>query len=188
MALPVFISNFNPFVNSRIFTFSTSEAWKPKGFQIAYLIQSPQTRGGIAGEMAWTAARSPCWALIKVASTTAAFGEKLNLKYFLVQKLGWGQHSSVWLVKDDPGVYVATWICLFFIVLNSNSTLLQTYATICINQDTFSTFYADAESDCWWAWYGACESQRQSQPTVEADTSWPSLQFWIKGHADAIFV
>ena len=35
---------------------------------------------------------------------SATLGTKLNSTYTIVQKLGWGQHSNVWLAKDE--VYV----------------------------------------------------------------------------------
>jgi hypothetical protein len=31
----------------------------------------------------------------------AVLGTKLHSSYTIVQKLGWGQHSNVWLVKDE---------------------------------------------------------------------------------------
>ena len=37
----------------------------------------------------------------------AALGEKLNLTYTIVRKLGWGRHSSVWLAKREWCVIMA---------------------------------------------------------------------------------
>jgi serine/threonine-protein kinase SRPK3 len=34
----------------------------------------------------------------------ATLGSKLNSRYTIVRKLGWGQHSSVWLAKDERSV------------------------------------------------------------------------------------
>lgn len=31
----------------------------------------------------------------------AYIGERLNARYSITRKLGWGQHSSVWLARDD---------------------------------------------------------------------------------------
>jgi serine/threonine-protein kinase SRPK3 len=31
----------------------------------------------------------------------ATLGTRLNSRYTIVRKLGWGQHSSVWLAKDE---------------------------------------------------------------------------------------
>jgi serine/threonine-protein kinase SRPK3 len=52
---------------------------------------------------------------------SASFGEKLNSRYTIVQKLGWGQHSSVWLAKDDQGTqpYVSVKI------LSAHATVMQ---------------------------------------------------------------
>jgi serine/threonine-protein kinase SRPK3 len=35
----------------------------------------------------------------------ATLGNKLNSTYTIVRKLGWGQHSSVWLAKREGHVY-----------------------------------------------------------------------------------
>jgi serine/threonine-protein kinase SRPK3 len=41
----------------------------------------------------------------------AALGNKLNSTYTIVRKLGWGQHSSVWLAKREGCVIVAFTLC-----------------------------------------------------------------------------
>lgn len=90
-----------------------------------------------------------------------AFGEKLNLRNTVVQKLGPTQQS---LAREGrPGHVVS---CLFFIVLTAVPRLYrhtQLFVPIKI-LSAHSTLMQSQDADklvC----YGACETQRQSQPT-----------------------
>jgi hypothetical protein len=58
----------------------------------------------------------------------AALGEKLNLTYTIVRKLGWGQHSNVWLAQREGCVTIMSFIWAGCDILFP--TLKRTWATV----------------------------------------------------------
>lgn len=77
-------------------------------------------------------------------------GTKFNSTYTTIWKLGWGQHSNIWLVKHEGYVNALLfWACADPCVL----MLQMTWAALCHSQDIDSPCDTSTTTTFWQAWF-----------------------------------